>query len=586
MQASHSPPKEQRLQGTPVSPGIALGSVRLLYRAFAVPFPRRIAPENVAQEVARLERAVAATRQQIEALQQRIANQAGTEHAEIFDAHLLVLEDRTILDEVLRRLRSEHLNVEHIYYEVMRRYIESLRRIDDPYLRERVIDIEDVTHRMIRNLRGDGQAGVKRGGRHILVGYDLTPSDTAVLEPGDVLGFATEVGSPTSHTAIMARSMNIPAVVGLTGLRRQLQPGQEVLIDGIEGLVILDPSEETRRDYEEKQRERAELDHKLAALRDRPAETKDGRRYTLSANIEFNHELDLAKESGAAGVGLYRTEFGFLNDPHAGEDVMAQIYTEAVQQLAPEAVIFRTLDVGGDKILPDTQGADDPNPFLGWRGIRVSLQEPVAFRRQLRAILRAAAHGRVGIMFPMVSDIHEVREARRMVEACAEELEAEGVPIGRDLELGVMIEVPSAALCADVLAAEVDFFSIGTNDLVQYTLAVDRLNERVSHLYRSTHPSVLQLIRRVVEAGHRHGIWVGVCGEMAGDLDLVPLMVGLGLDELSVAAGQLPRVKHAMRSLDYGQCSELVENALRCGDVDQIARMTQEAARAAYPELY
>lgn len=578
--------QEHRLQGTPVSGGIAFGPVRLVYRTFAVPFPRRINPDDVAQEVARLERAVAATRAQIEELQGRIASQAGTEHAEIFDAHLLVLEDRTILDEVLRRLRAEHLNVEHLYHEVMRRYIDSLRRIDDPYLRERVIDIEDVTQRMIRNMRGDGHEGPRREGAHILIGYDLTPSDTAGLDPAEVLGFATEVGSATSHTAIMARSMNIPAVVGLTGLRRQLQPGQEVLIDGIEGLVILNPTDETKRDYRERKRARTELDQKLAAQRDKPAVTKDGRRFTLSANIEFNHELDLTKSGGAQGVGLYRTEFGFLNDPDAGEDVMAAIYTEAVLELAPETVIFRTLDVGGDKILQDAEAVDDPNPFLGWRGIRVSLQEPVAFRRQLRAILRAAAHGRAGIMFPMVSDVHELREARRMVIECADELEREGIPCGRDLEIGVMVEVPSAALSADELACEADFFSIGTNDLVQYTLAVDRLNERVSHLYRPTHPSVLHLMKLVVEAGHRHGIWVGVCGEMAGDLELVPLMVGLGLDEMSVAAGQLPRVKHALRCLNAGACEEMLRQALASGDVDTIARMAGETARAAYPELF
>ena len=557
-----------------------------MYRTFAAPFPRHIEPDEVPGEVERLKRAMAATREQIEELKRRISGQTGTEHADIFDAHLLVLEDRTIMDEVLRRLHGEHLSVEHLYHEVMRRYIDSLRRIDDPYLRERVIDIEDVTQRMIRNLRGDGHEGPRRDGEHVLIGHDLTPSDTAVLDPNSVLGFATEVGSATSHTAIMARSMNIPAVVGLTDLRRRLQPGQEVLIDGIEGLVILNPSDETKLEYKGRKNLRAELDLKLGRLRDKRAETKDGRSYILSANIEFNHELATAKAGGAQGVGLYRTEFGFLNDPDASEDVMAAVYTEAVEQLAPETVIFRTLDVGGDKIIQDTEAIDDPNPFLGWRGIRVSLQEPTAFRRQIRAILRAAAHGPAGIMFPMVSDVHEVREARRMVEQCAAELEAEGLPCGRDIEVGIMIEVPSAALSADVLAREVDFFSIGTNDLVQYTLAVDRLNERVSHLYRATHPSVLQLMEWVVEAGHRHGIWVGVCGEMAGDLDLVPLMIGLGLDELSVAAGQLPRVKHALRCLKFKDCQTMLQEALASGDVDQVARMTQETARAAYPELF
>ncbi|MFV1994069.1 MAG: phosphoenolpyruvate--protein phosphotransferase [Verrucomicrobiales bacterium] len=581
--------EEIRFEGVEVSPGVVRGNVHIIGAIFEEPASRGLGEDEMPGELGRFEQALKATRSQILAMQQEISKAVESNDASIFDAHLLVLEDRTVLDEVVRELRESRQNIEAVFYRVMKRYTDSLRRIDDPYLRERVIDVEDVARRVIRNLEGseDHLAELAESGeQHILVAHDLTPGDTATVDRNMVVGFATEVGSATSHTAIMARSLNIPAVVGLHGICGSLHSGDRILLDGYNGLVIVNPSPETDAGYDALIKSKGELEDRLLGEVETKSATADGREITLSGNIEFVHEAALLRKSGAEGVGLFRTEFFYLNKDHLPtEDEQAQGYASVAAAVQPYTAIFRTLDVGGDKISAPYGGDPEPNPFLGWRGIRVSLSERGMFSSQLKAILRASDKGKVGVMYPLVSGVEEVRKANQTLEECKAELREDGVAFDEDIEVGVMIEVPSAALVADAIAREVDFFSIGTNDLVQYTLAVDRVNERVADLYQPTHPAVIRLMRMVVDAARQGGIWAGICGEMAGDVVLTPLLVGLGFDELSVASGHLPRVKHAIRQLESSTCEALAQEVLAIDEPEEIYRRSLAIAKEHYPEL-
>ena len=574
------------LVGLGVSPGIARGPVHLSTDVFETPQDESIGEEDVGAELERLSNALNVTRAQLETMRDRIAAEVGTDDAVIFDAHLLMLEDRSVLEEVKTRIRRDHLQAEGAFYGVMRRYIDTLRRIGDEYLRERVVDIEDVARRVVRNLRGtDPDHSPTQP--HILLAQELTPSDTAMIDRKAVLAFATEGGSQTSHTAIMARSMAIPAVVGLPDITHRFHTGQDALIDGYGGLLILNPSEETLANYEITRRHKAALERHLREMIELPAVTSDGMEIVLSANIEFEHEMSAVREWGAEGVGLYRTEFFYLNRPSLpGEDEQAENYSRVAAASGPQGVIIRTLDIGGDKLHHLHDGLEESNPFLGWRGIRVSLSLRDIFKCQLRAILRASAAGKVRVMFPMISCVTEIREARAVLEECRDELRAAGVPFDEKLEVGAMIEIPSAAVTADVLAPEVDFFSIGTNDLIQYTIAVDRGNERVARLYQPCHPAILRLLRGVADASAKAGIWTGICGEMAGDVTLTPLMVGLGFAELSMATVQLPMVKYAIRKLPAHRCRELVAEALTMSDASQIHDRCRELAIEFYGELF
>jgi phosphotransferase system enzyme I (PtsI) len=578
--------KEKRIAGVPVSPGIARGSVIVRTGQFQEPDRYLIKGDAAVEgEMERLNEALAKTKAQIEKLQEQIDITATGKDARIFDAHLLVLEDQSVLGEVKQMVEETKRNVDACYYAVMQRYMDSLRQIKDPYLRERAIDIEDVTHRVIGNLSEGGVAEHNARHQHILLARDLTPSDTAGMNPELVLGFATEGGSGTSHTAIVARSMNIPAIVGIPNLTARLHTGADILLDGYNGLLIVNPSDDTLAEYEKLRLAKGVVEQSLVGLRETKSQTKDGRVITLSANIEFLHELPGVLQSGAEGIGLYRTEFFYLaSDALPTEDEQTLTYTKVVEAVKPAGVIIRTLDIGGDK-LPNCGHGAEPNPFLGWRGIRVSLELRDVFRTQIRAILRASAAGKVRIMFPLVSGVEEIREAKAEVELCKAQLREEGVSFDDSVEIGAMIEVPSAAVIADIIAPEVDFFSIGTNDLIQYTVAVDRVNERVANLYQPTHPAVVRLIRSVVEAAHANGIWVGVCGEMAGAILLTPLLVGLGVDELSAGSGQIPRVKKALLSLDSAVCEELAQRALKMSTSKEIAELCRETAVKHFPEM-
>jgi len=577
--------KEIRFRGAGVSPGLARGVIHVVRDDLDDVARYHIEPSQIGNEIARFEAALVQTRVQILEMQQKIAEAIGAKDAAIFDAHLLVVEDRTLIDEVLRRLETERCNVEWVFQEVASNYAETLSKIDDPYLRERALDIQDVTRRIIRNLQGKApKPMLSTAEPHILVAHNLTPSDTATMNRQLVLGIATDLGSRTSHTAIIARSLNIPAVVGLHDATEKLESGQHVLLDGYTGVLIVDPTPETRSYYGEIEVRKDQVTKELRQLREIPSTTSDGRHIVLSANIELPGDVEAVSENGAEGIGLYRTEFLFVNrDTLPSEEEQYQTYRKVAERVKPNPLIIRTFDLGGDKLAVGTVDVgDELNPFLGWRAIRFCLENIDIFKTQLRAILRASAVGNVKIMFPMISGLEELRHAKAVLDECRREV---GEKKTAKMEVGAMIEIPSAAISADALAREVDFFSIGTNDLIQYTIAVDRVNERIAHLYEPTHPAVLRLLKMIADAAHANKIWVGVCGEMARDVALIPILLGLGIDELSVGARSVPRVKMAVRSLAVPECQQLVNEVLGLQTSSEILARCLELATKRYGDL-
>ena len=577
--------KEIRFRGAGVSPGLARGVIHVVRDDLDDVARYHIEPSQIGNEIARFEAALVQTRVQILEMQQKIAEAIGAKDAAIFDAHLLVVEDRTLIDEVLRRLEAERCNVEWVFQEVASNYAETLSKIDDPYLRERALDIQDVTRRIVRNLQGKAPKPILSAAEpHILVAHNLTPSDAATMNRQLVLGIATDLGSRTSHTAIIARSLNIPAVVGLHDATGKLESGQHVLLDGYTGLLIVDPTPETLSYYGEIEIRKGQVTKELRQLRETTSTTSDGRHIVLSANIELPGDVDAVAENGAEGIGLYRTEFLFVNrDTLPGEEEQYETYRKVAEQVKPNPLIIRTFDLGGDKLAVGTVDVgDELNPFLGWRAIRFCLENIDIFKTQLRAILRASAVGNVKIMFPMISGLEELRHAKAVLNECRNEI---GEKKSGKMEVGAMIEIPSAAISADTLAREVDFFSIGTNDLIQYTIAVDRVNERIAHLYEPTHPAVLRLLKMIADAAHASKIWVGVCGEMARDVALIPILLGLGMDELSVGARSVPRVKMAVRSLAVSECQQLVDEVLRLQTSSEILDRCLELATKRYGDL-
>lgn len=576
---------ERRLKGLPVSPGIAVGVLRVEARGCPSPPVRTILPTELESEWARFESALACTEEELQSLRARVEHLSGAQEAAIFDAHLLFLRDRTILSRLRKEMSSRLQNIDAVYYAVVQNFMEVMRHVDDPYLRSRVADIEDVLHRVLKNMTSVQQAPLCGDCTEpcVLAAYDLAPSDTADLDPRKVLGFVTEAGSAVSHTAILARSLGMPAVVGVPHLVIDSRVGSQAILDGYNGLLILNPTSETLQHYRELQAEKECAYKALIEMKDLPAVTTDGRRIRLAANVEFAHEYSAIKRAGAEGVGLYRTEFFLLGcGSLPDEEAQYRHYRNLVESCAPEEVIFRTLDSGGDKLPFEVLEEKEDNPFLGWRGIRVSLSRVEIFKEQLRAILRASAHGKVGVMFPMVSGITEVKDVQALLEECRAELRERGQGYDEHMRVGIMIEVPSAAMMADVLARHVDFFSLGTNDLTQYTIAVDRVNFRVAHMFRPTHPGVVRLMHHTIAAG----IPTAVCGEMGGDINLVPLLVGLGVAELSVGAHLLPLVRYAIRHLNYEECRQMAELALKAEDSYTIRNYSSDLAHKSYPDLF
>jgi phosphotransferase system enzyme I (PtsI) len=580
---------EKVFHGIAVSAGVCRGKILVLHSARHVIARREIAASELEGEVKRFEQSLLKTRQQITEVQRRVAASMSSAEADIFDAHLLMLEDHVLIDEVIRLIRSQKVNAEFAFHVVAERYVAALADVNDEYLRERAADLRDLTGRVLDNLLEVRDAFDLRHLSEpvILVSHDLSPSTTAQLDKKFVLGFATDIGGKTSHTAIMARSLDIPAVVGLLTVSEELENGDYALLDGYNGTVIVNPTDQTLFEYGQLAKIKASLDEKLREIQRQPAVTLDGKAIHLSANIEDQNDIPAVIEHGAEGVGLFRTEFLFINrESLPSEEEQYKVYREVASALKPNTVIIRTLDLGGDKFASHLELASEMNPFLGWRAIRFCLAQPELFRAQLRAILRASDEGNVKMMYPMISGLDELNRANALVEKCKDELRAEKIPFDEKLDIGAMIEIPSAALIADSLAKRVKFFSIGTNDLIQYTLAADRTNEKVSHLYEPTHPAILRLIKTTVEAARANGIWCGVCGEIAGDPVLAPLLIGLGVDELSAAPPVIDEVKYIIRRIKFSEAQALAEYALQCESPTSIFARCLELARASAPSLF
>jgi phosphoenolpyruvate-protein phosphotransferase (PTS system enzyme I) len=583
-----APSAERIYKGIPVSAGIAQGKVFVTSRgASSIPC-YELSEAELPQQIQRLQHALVQTRQQIIDVQERVSQALNAKDASIFDAHLLVLEDPMLVESVTALVYSRKVNIEAAFKEFADKYASTLSALDDAYLRERAADMRDVTSRIMANLLGHSHHQDLLGLKEpcIVVGEDLSPSEVAVLDRKIVLGFATDAGSRTSHSAIMARSLRLPAVVGLKDASHKVKTGAFVLLDGYNGLVIVNPTDQTMFQYGQMLRRQASIEDKLREIKSLPAITLDGQRITVSANIEKADD-EAVKSCGAEGVGLFRTEFLFINrDTLPTEEEQYQSYRSIAAALKPEPVIIRTLDLGGDKFLPHLQFPPEMNPFLGWRAIRFCLEERAVFRTQLRAILRASAEGNVKIMYPMISGYDEVDKANALLEEYKNELRAEKVAFDDKIDTGAMVEIPSAAVAADTLASRVKFFSLGTNDLIQYTLAVDRLNERIAPLYEPTHPAVVRLIKMTVDAAKRKGIWCGVCGEMASDPLLVPLLLGLGINELSIAPSCLPKVKFLIRRLKMSEAKELADFALQCESGREILQHSEALAKKVAPSLF
>ncbi|MBI4971793.1 MAG: phosphoenolpyruvate--protein phosphotransferase [Candidatus Omnitrophica bacterium] len=552
------------LKGIGVSPGVVIGKVKVL-RAEEITVPKvNVKDSEIPNEIARFEEALTKTRAELLGIRRKISQEIGRDHSDIFNAHLLILEDRTLIEDVIGLIKSEKVTTEYAFSVILQRYFHAFSQIDDEYLKERISDIKDIGKRVLSHLMSqERESLVSLREAVIVVSHDLSPSDTATMDRKNVIGFATDIGGPTSHTAIMARSMEIPAVVGLERISKEVTSGDKLIIDGTHGLVIINPDESTVEKYLSEGKKFAMYILELEKLRNLPAETKDKHQVELAANIEFPDEIPSVISHGANGIGLYRTEYFYLNRqdlPTEEEQFVA--YKTVAEQMKPNPVVVRTLDLGGDKFLSSLDVPREMNPFLGWRAIRFCLTRVDVFRAQLRAILRASHYGNLKIMYPMISNLDELRQAHEILRSVGEELTKEGIPYDKDIDVGAMIEIPSAAITSDSLAKEADFFSIGTNDLIQYSLAVDRVNEKIAYLYQPTHPAILRLIQQTIKNAHDNKIWVGICGEMSGDPVSALLMVGMGVDELSTSPFVLPKIKKVIRSVNFSDVKALAEKVL------------------------
>jgi phosphotransferase system enzyme I (PtsI) len=566
-----------QLKGIAASPGISIAVCYKIGKEEFTVSKDPIQPEEIPLQIQLFEEALIKTRREILELQKKIAAEMGQDQAEILDAHLLVLEDRTLIEEVISRLKTELVCVAYIFTQVLKKYVDVFSRIEDEYLRERVADINDVGRRVLRNLLGKeprSLEGLKE--KVIIVAHDLSPSDTAAMHKQSVSGLVTDIGGKTSHTAIMAKSLEIPAVVGVEEVTTKIKNGDLLIIDGIMGVVIVNPDEETLDKYRQEEQRLKGITEEFLLVKDLPAITQDGKKVTINANIEFPDEVPSVKLHGGQGIGLYRTEFFYMNrNDLPTEEEHYQEYKYVAEEMRPYPVIIRTLDLGGDKFLSQFTVPKEMRPFLGWRAIRFCLAQPQIFKVQLRAILRASAHGSLRLMFPMISGLEELQQAKKLLEEAKEELRRENIPFDNEIEVGVMIEVPSAAMTADLLAQEANFFSIGTNDLIQYSLAVDRTNEKVAYLYEPTHPAVLRMIKGIIEAAHNAGIWVGMCGEMAGEPAFVLMLLGLGLDEFSMPPLVIPQIKYIIRSITLSQAQEFAREVLKLSTGREVAEFSQ-----------
>ncbi len=574
------------IKGIAASPGIAHGTA-LVYLQNQLEVPSyTIQEDQIESELARFERAILETRAEITAIRDKIAESLGDLEAGIFDAHLLVLEDNALLDEATTELRQSKLNIEACYEKVAKRYITFFASMEDEYLRERVADIRDVARRLLTNLAGKDKRGMGQLGKDsIIVSEDVSPSDAADLDKDKLLGFVTDSGGKTSHAVIMARSIGIPAVVGTHDATQKIRNGDDLLIDGHEGIIYVNPSEDRLYSYGQLANRRAERDKVINRVIPEPSESKDGVAIALMANVEGAQDMVQAAAMNADGVGLFRTEGIFLR--HHGyppESVQFAEYQAVAEAAKGAPVIIRTLDIGGDKVVEAGRSLED-NSFMGFRAIRFCLENPEIFKTQLRAILRASVLGNVKVMYPMISGLGELRRANAVLEEVKSDLRAEGQAFNEKIEVGAMVEVPSAATIVDLLAAEVDFLSIGTNDLIQYLLAVDRLNDRVAHLYEPAHPAVFRTLQRIIQGGRDAGIPVSVCGEIAGDPVFAGLLLGMGADSLSMASSVLPEVKYFIRKLDSRVVARLVVELQQLDEASAIVQVLERFRRETLGEM-
>lgn len=574
-------------RGISASPGIVIGPAFVRDNE-RLNVPRKLVePSAIEGEVARFLQALADTARELRAFKADIARRMGDEHARIFDAHLLILDDRMLVDETSAFIRNERLNAAAAFETVINRVIASIAGIEDEYLKERTVDVQDVKKRVIRTLVGkDTRAANRPTEPSILVAHDLSPSDTAQLDRSTVLGYATELGGRTSHTAIIARSQGLPAVVGLENLVGKVETGDTVIIDGNAGSIVVNPTPATIEQYEAEIARFRELEEQLLTLTGYPAHTLDGREFTLCANLDSANEVESVLDHGGQGVGLFRTEYFFISQEYLpSEEEQYKVYRQVAERMDGKPVVIRTLDVGGDKIASYLHRSPELNPFMGWRGIRFCLTRKDIFKTQLRAIYRASAHGNVKIMFPMISMIEEVLRAKEICAEVREDLKRERYKFDENVPLGIMVETPAAVAMADHFAREVDFFSIGTNDLIQYTMAVDRGNSKIAHLYQHLQPSILRLLRLTVEAARKRKIPVGVCGEMAGDPLSVPILIGLGIDEFSVSPNMIPEVKRIIRSVTFDECRALLRRVAKFRTTQEIENEIDAFLKAHGPAL-
>ena len=577
------------VQAIPVAPGIAIGGVmRIGGTPRELPEPVILSPEMAVPEMARFNSALEKTRQELCALRDELCQRLADSAIGIFDAHILLLEDELLLSEVRKGIQQDHYSAEYAVYATIEKFYAVFGAVDDEYLKERAVDLRDVGNRILDNLSGVDVATVAYNEPRIVIASNLTPSETVGLEREFVLGFATETGSATSHTAILARSLKLPAVVGVPrDILDRLTIADQLIVDGFSGKVIVNPDQRTRESYQLKLQEEMKFYSELTEERDLPPETVDGFQLQLAANLDADQDYREVKAAGACGVGLFRTEFLFMDpDKLPDEEHQYQIYKDLLVSAGNHSVIIRTIDIGGDKLNSSIQRSNEQNPFLGLRGIRLCLvEQKELFTTQLRALLRAGVHGDLRVMLPMVSSIFELRETKQIIESLQKELAEQNIPFVQKLKLGIMIETPVAAIIARQFAPEVDFFSIGTNDLIQYTMAVDRSNERVAYLYRPTHPAILHLIRNTVEAAKEYNLYVSVCGQMAESIMYTPLLLGLGVNELSMPVAAIPVQRRLIRSMNLADCEELVQKALRCSNANEVTDLTRELIAEAAPEM-
>ena len=558
-------------KGTGASPGIALGKALVIEHSELVIEKKTI--ENIDEEIQKLESAVKVSKEEITKVKDKALAELGEHEAEIFEAHLLVLEDPELIGSAISKIRDEKVNADYALNEIKEMFVAMFESMDNEYMRERAADIKDVTNRVLRHILGIkvvDLAGLDE--EVVLIAHDLTPSDTATMNKNMVLGFLTDIGGRTSHTAIMARTLEIAAVVGLNDITKKVKDGDYIVFNGDTGEVIVNPDEETKAKYASLKEEFEEYRKSLELLKGQASITTDGRHVELAGNIGSPNDVEGLIKNDAEGVGLYRTEFLYMDkeDSFPTEEEQYEAYKAVLEGMNNKPIVIRTLDIGGDKELPYFEMEAEMNPFLGYRAIRLCLDRKDIFKTQLRALYRASVHGKLRIMFPMISSLEELLDAKEVIKEVLKELDAENIAYSNDVEVGMMIEIPSAAVISDVLAKHVDFFSIGTNDLIQYTCAVDRMNQKISHLYNQFNPAVLRLIKMVIDNAHKEGKWVGMCGESAGDQRMIPILLGFGLDEFSMSPISILPARKLITSLSYADMQKFADEVLAMGTAKEI----------------